>query len=651
MELMVADKMETQKKSGPPVSSPVVQTLSRVCMGLLPLLSILWGLQISGYLGIPLFKEQFLSVMLGLALCAIFLMHRASKIKGGRVPWHDAFFSVLSLGTLFYVAYDYRRFQIEFPYHTMEMLIIGIIIVVMVLEGLRRTTGKVLFIIVLCFIAYGLVGHLVPQPLTGRQVELRQLLIYLGLDSNAALGMPLNVATSIVILYIIFGEMIIQTGGSAFFMDLSMALLGQRRGGPAKLAVISSALFGTISGSAVSNVATTGIITIPLMKKTGYPDYQAGAIETVASTGGQLMPPVMGAAAFLMAQFLEISYAAVCVAAVIPAILYYFAAFVQVDLMAGKYQIISAEKEFPNLRNVLREGWHFAVPFVVLILTLFIMNVEAETSAIYAAAAIAIIGRFRSYKGKRIDLKGFISSFWQAGRTMLSLFVIVAAAGFVIGILNITAGSFVLTLFLIQMGGGSLFLLLLIAAVVSIILGMGMPTTGVYVLLAALVVPALVQSGVFPISAHLFIFYYGMMSMITPPVALAAYAAATISGADAMRIGYEAMRLGWVAFIIPFAFVISPTLILQGDLLGILIDCSTAFIGVYVVSVGMVGYFMKPLSPIMRMIILIAGFAAILPHAALTYGGYMNLVGVLLSCLVLVREYVVTVRLRAAMIH
>jgi len=224
------------------------------------------------------------------------------------------------------------------------------------------------------------------------------------------------------------------------------------------------------------------------MKKSGYQAYQAGAIETVASTGGQLMPPVMGAAAFLMAQFLEIGYAAVCIAAIIPAIMYYFTAFIQVDLIAAKNKIISSEKEYPRLLDVLKAGWHFIAPFVALILTLFIMNTEAEISAIYAAAVMAVLGSIFSYKGKKLNWKGFITSFWKGGQHHAVIVVIVAAAGFVIGILNITSGSFVLTLFLIKMGGGNLFVLLVIAAIISIILGMGMPTTGVYVILAALVV-------------------------------------------------------------------------------------------------------------------------------------------------------------------
>lgn len=638
---------ETKKDIGPPMN-PLVRRLSRLGLSLLTVLSILWALQISAYMGIALFKEQFLAVMLGIALCVIFLIYRANGAKGGKVPWYDLFFSALSLLTLFYVAYDYSRFQMEFPFHTLEMLIIGTIIVIAVMDGLRRVTGKVIFIIVLFFIAYALLGDLVPQPLTGRAVELKQLLIYLGLDSNAGMGMPLTVATTIVILYIFFGELIIHTGGGEFFMDLSMALLGRRRGGPAKVCVIASGLFGMISGSAVSNVATTGIITIPLMKNSGYEAHQSGAIETVAATGGQLMPPVMGAAAFLMAQFLEIGYAQVCIAAAIPAILYYFAAFVQVDLMAARRSVtsIESEKMYPTLRDVIRQGWHFAAPFIVLIITLFIMNVQAEVSAIYAAVTMAVLGSFRSYQGKKLNWNGLVTSFWKTGATMLSLFVIVVAAGFVIGILNITSGSFVLTLFLIQMGGGSLLFLLIMAAVISIILGMGMPTTGVYVILAALVAPAIVQSGVAPISAHLFIFYFGMMSMITPPVALAAYAAATIAKADPMRIGFQAMRLGWTAFIIPFMFVMSPTLLFEGDFLPVVIDCSTVLVGVYIVSVAMIGYFMRDLDPITRILMFMAGFAAVLPGSALHYGYIFNIVGVLGSCLILGREYIVTQRLR-----
>ena len=618
---------------------PVIRYLSYSCAGLMSVLSILWGLQVNAYLGIPLFKEQFLAVMLGLVLCAIFLTVRFNGKKGGAVPWFDAVLAGLSIATMFYIAFDYRRFQIEFPYGPLDMVIIGTLVVVLVLEGLRRTVGKALFFIVIFFIAYGLVGHLVPSPFTGRYSRIDNLLVYLGFDANAALGLPLTVATSIVLPFIIFGKLIVKTGGGEFFLDLAMAIMGRRRGGAAKISVISSALFGSISGSAVSNVATTGVMTIPLMTRSGYSRLQAGAIETIASTGGQFMPPIMGAAAFLMAEFLEIAYAEVVIAGLVPALLYYLAVFAQVDLVAARYKITVTQEDLPLTRDVLKKGWHFIVPFLAMLYCLFILNLEAEIAALYASVAIIAGGSIRAYKGIKLSIFNVFSSIWEAGLTMLSLIIIVTAAGFVIGILNISSGGFVLTMFMIQLGGGQLFVLLTIAAIICIILGMGMPTSGVYVLLAALVVPGLVEVGVLPLSAHMFILYFGMMSMITPPIALAAFAAATISGASPMKTGFESMRLGWVAYVVPFLFVLSPTLLLRGDPGQIILNVFTAFVGVYIVSVSVVGYFTRRLNAVHRIVIALAGLLAMVPDTTFPFGGFISIAGALLGALMLGSEF------------
>jgi TRAP transporter 4TM/12TM fusion protein len=540
---------------------------------------------------------------------------------------------------MFYIAFDYRRFQIEFPYGPLDMVIIGTLVVVLVLEGLRRAVGKVLFFIVIFFIVYGLLGHLVPSPFTGRYSRIDNLLIYLGFDANAALGLPLTVATSIVLPFIIFGKLIVKTGGGEFFLDLAMAIMGRRRGGAAKISVISSALFGSISGSAVSNVATTGVMTIPLMTRSGYSRLQAGAIETIASTGGQFMPPIMGAAAFLMAEFLEIAYAEVVIAGLVPALLYYLAVFAQVDLVAARDKITVTQEHLPLTRDVLKGGWHFIVPFLVMLYCLFILNFEAEIAALYASVAIIAGGSIRAYKGIKLSISNVFSCLWEAGLTMLSLIIIVTAAGFVIGVLNISSGGFVLTMFMIQLGGGQLFILLTIAAIICIILGMGMPTSGVYVLLAALVVPGLVEVGVLPLSAHMFILYFGMMSMITPPIALAAFAAATISGASPMKTGFESMRLGWTAYVVPFLFVLSPTLLLRGDPGQIILNVFTAFVGVYIVSVAVVGYFTRRLNAVHRIVIAIAGLLAMLPDTTFPFGGLISVAGALLGALILGSEF------------
>ena len=621
-----------------PMMAPGVRRTVWLLAGLMPFLSILWGLQVAPEMGIALFKEQYLAIILGLSLGSIFLTKPFARGKRGSLPWYDGALALLSIGTLFFIAYDYQRFQLDFPYQTVEMLVIGGLVFALVMEALRRATGWVLFTIVLLFMGYALVGHLVPAPLTGRSNTLAELMPYLAFDTNAALGTPMSVAAVIVILFIFFGRLLVNSGCGEFFIDLATAGMGRRRGGSAKVSVMASALFGSISGSAISNVATTGVITIPLMRRSGYTNTQAGAIETIASTGGQLMPPIMGAAAFLMAEFLEIPYAEVVLAALIPAVFYYFAVFVQVDLIAARGNIKVIEKDLPKVSAVLKAGWHFLIPFAVLLFALFYLNAEAEIAALYAAIAIIGGGLLKSYNGRKLRPGQVVSAFSEAGLAMLELIIIVAAAGIVIGILNITSGGFALTLFLVQMGGSNLALLLAISAGVCILLGMGMPTSGVYVLLAALVAPALIETGIDRLAAHMFILYFGMMSMITPPIALAAFAAATISGAKPMQTGFESMKLGWVAYIVPILFVLSPSLIMNGETGDIVFNTATAVAGVYVVSVAVVGYFARPLPAALRTVLVVAGLAAMMPQSVHALGTVISLAGIGVALLILGRE-------------
>jgi TRAP transporter 4TM/12TM fusion protein len=543
------------------------------------------------------------------------------------------------LAACFYISWNYEWFLLNAAYTPPLMLGLGVVMVVLVMEGLRRVSGWALFSIVIVFMIYGLLAHLVPPPLTGTRTDTEQLAIYLAFDTNALIGIPLGVATTIVVIFIFMGQVLFNTGGGEFFTDIATATMGRRRGGAAKISVVASALFGSISGSAISNVTTTGVVTIPLMVKSGYTDVDAGAIEANASTGGQFMPPIMGAAAFLMAEFLEMDYADVVIAALIPALLYYFAIFVQVDLVAARDRIKFIADQLPRARTVLAEGWHFILPFAALLYALYGMHVEAEIAALYAIITIMVLGMFRSYKGKRMDLRNFCASFWDAGIATTNLVLIVAAAGFVIGILNKSGGGFALTLFLVKLGGGNLYILLLLAAFICIVLGMGMPTTGVYVLLAAVVAPSLIEAGVAKLSAHMFILYFGMMSMITPPIALAAFAASSISRADPMRTGYAAMRMGWVAYVIPFLFVLSPTLIMVGTTWTIALNVVTATVGVFTGSVAVVGYFTRPLGITTRIMLAIGGLAAVFPDSAIGAGGIVDIAGIALSVAILGREF------------
>jgi TRAP transporter 4TM/12TM fusion protein len=626
-----------------PRSAPATPALwlARLCGALFVALSIGWAFQVPSRLGISVYKEQFLLLCLGLAGAVVFLTTRYDRRKTNTAPLYDWALALLTLGVTFYISWEYEWFLLNAAYKPPLMLVLGTIVIVLVMDGLRRVSGWVLFSIVIVFMVYALIAHLVPAPLTGTRTDIDQLALYLAFDTNALIGIPLGVATTIVVIFIFMGQVLFNTGGGEFFTDIATATMGRRRGGAAKVSVVASALFGSISGSAISNVTTTGVVTIPLMKKSGYSDVDAGAIEANASTGGQFMPPIMGAAAFLMAEFLEMDYADIVIAAIIPALLYYFAIFVQVDLVAARERIKFVAAQLPRTRIVLAEGWHFIVPFAVLLYSLYVMHAEAEIAALYAVATIMVLGVVRRYKGRRMDLRNFAASFWDAGIATTELVMIVAAAGFVIGILNKSGGGFALTLFLVKLGGGNLYVLLLMAAIICIVLGMGMPTTGVYVLLAALVAPSLIEAGVAKLSAHMFILYFGMMSMITPPIALAAFAAASISRADPMRTGYAAMRMGWVAYVIPFLFVLSPTLIAVGTPWMIVLNVATATVGVYVASVAMVGFFTRPLGAVTRILLGVGGLAAVFPDTAVGLHGVIDGAGIVLSAILLGREYLV----------
>jgi TRAP transporter 4TM/12TM fusion protein len=618
---------------------PPALWLARLCGALFVALAIIWAFQVPSRLGISVYKEQFLLLCLGLAGAVVYLTIRYDRRKNNTPPVYDWALALVMLAVTFYISWYYEWFLLNAAYTPTLMLVLGPIVVVLVMEGLRRVSGWVLFSIVILFMIYALVAHLVPAPLTGTRTDIDQLAIYLAFDTNALIGIPLGVATTIVVIFIFMGQALFNTGGGEFFTDIASATMGRRRGGAAKVSVVASALFGSISGSAISNVTTTGVVTIPLMKKSGYSDVDAGAIEANASTGGQFMPPIMGAAAFLMAEFLEMDYADIVIAALIPALLYYFAIFVQVDMVAARDRIKFVAEQLPDARTVLAQGWHFIVPFAVLLYALYAMHVEAEIAALYAVGAIMALGAVRSYKGRRMNLRNFCASFWDAGIATTELVLIVAAAGFVIGILNKSGGGFALTLFLVQLGGGNLYILLLLAAVICIVLGMGMPTTGVYVLLAALVAPSLIGAGVAKLPAHMFILYFGMMSMITPPIALAAFAASSISRADPMKTGYAAMRMGWVAYVIPFLFVLSPTLLMVGTPWMIALNICTATVGVFAASVAVVGFFTRPLNPVIRALLGIGGLAAVFPDTAVGLHGIIDGTGILLSAAILLREY------------
>lgn len=615
----------------------------------LPLLALAWALELFRTVGLSLFAEQVLMGILALALPLAFLTLQAGK--GSRkpdapVPVYDVCAAILGFTAAAYVAINYGRIFETLYERPLDATIAGAILIVLVLEALRRATGNFLAIVVALFLVYALVGHLVPGELQGRQVALDRLIVYLSMDSNAMLGMPLMVTATIVIMFILFGSILTASGGGQFFSDLSMASMGRYRGGSAKIAIVASALFGSISGSAVANVASTGVITIPLMKQTGFRNRIAGAVEAVASTGGQLMPPVMGAAAFLMAELLQIGYGQVIIAALVPALIYFLAVFVQVDLIAARDGISAIpDDQIPNGRTVFRRGCYFIVPFAVLIAALFWWGLRPGEAAFWAIASLLPLGIALRYEGHGLNPTSLWNCLCSSGRIVVDIVLIGAAAGMIIGVLNITSLGFALTLSLIDFAGGSLFVLLVMSAALSVLLGMGMPTVGVYILLATLIAPSLIELGVEPMGAHLFVLYFGMMSMITPPVAIAAFTASVIADAPPVTTAVRAVGLAWTAFVVPFVFVFEPTILLNGNLDAIFVDILRLALGVWIFSGSLVGQLFAPLNRIKQTAYGLIGILALLPQPALPDAAWILWATLAMAVVCLVWDFATSRRL------
>ena len=595
------------------------------------------------------FHEQYIGLFLALSLGAIFLLIPGSKRHVQRIPWYDSLAAALGLFVGFYVFVKFPEISNSLGDIYTERVILGAITVILLAEACRRLVGWPLVIIASIFIFYAFFAYLFPGDFYGRGWSIGRLATYLYLDANGIIGQPLQIGASIVLVFVLFGEALYAIGGAAFLSDFALAVMGRFRGGQAKIAIVSSSLFGNISGSAVANVVVDGAFTIPMMKKAGYPAPVAAAIEAVASTGGQIMPPVMGAAAFLIAEYLAIPYAQVALAALVPALLYYIVLFIQVDLLAARNGIYGMPPaELPKLLPVLRRSAGFLVPLSVLIIWMFFLNRRPEEAGLLAVASALIVG-FLS-PAVKLGTRELLNILINTGRGMLEIAAITGLAGVVIGVLQLTGLGFTLTLTLLNVGQNSAILLLILTAIVSIILGMGMPTTAVYVLLAVLVAPGLSKVGILPIAAHLFIFYFGMLSMVTPPVCLASYAAASIGKTDPIRTGWEAMRLCAIAYVVPFLFVFSPALLLIGSWHAVVISIATAIVGAVLLGIGLVGYLFRPIGVIKRLLFLVAAAGLLIP--VVETGTYTNLTwainagGLLLAVIMVFIEWLARSRQR-----
>lgn len=516
---------------------------------------------------------------------------------------------------------------------TMDV-IVSCVAVLLVLESCRRSLGAAMPIIAVIFIVYAMLGNL-PGFLQHRAIDVEWLSTHLFLTTEGVFGTTIGASATTVFLFVLFGAALEKTGGGEFFLQLAYSVCGRYRGGTAKVAVVGSGLMGMISGSAVANVAGVGSIAIPLMKQTGYSSDDAGAIEAVSASGGLIMPPVMGAAAFIMAENLGVPYSEIILAAALPATLYYMAILFSVDFIAGRQGLVGMPKDqLPKFRAVMKEGYLYIIPMLILIYFICIAKTSAQRAAFWGFVSIVVLYAIRKILQEK-DVRGFckmiLDILIDGSRQAVSIIAACACAGIIVGVISLTGLGLTLSSALVDLAGGSLFLLLLYTAIACIILGMGLPVTACYIILAVLAAPAIVNLGVPAIAAHLFVMYYGVLSNITPPVALASYVAAGISKSKPLNVAVTSCKMSVVLFVLPFMFIYQPVLILQEVQAVTLISALvTSVVGVIAISAGSQRYLLRNASLLECLMLLVGGFCMLYPESISDVVGIVLFVAVVL---------------------
>lgn len=590
----------------------LILVLSAVCISV----NQLFYLKLFGFS--PIF-EAYLYYLLASFLPLAFLIWPARKSEDvQKVQWYDVLLFIIALVFPIYLGINGERVVLMGWETNAPMLptVGSILLWIVILEGVRRVAGLVLMLVCLFFSIFPIFAGNVPISfLQGISFDFVSTATNHIMSHNSILGVPMKTMGSLLIGFLIFGAVLVNTGGGDFFFKLAQSLFGNQRGGTAKVSVIGSAFFGMLSGSAVSNVVTTGSMTIPAMKKSGFKNHYAGAVEATASTGGTITPPIMGSAAFIMASFLAIPYAEIALAAAIPAALFFIGVLFQVDGYAAKNNLVGTPKsELPSFWTTFKEGWIYIFATILLVYLIFVSKNEAQ--APYYVSLFLILGTFLR-KETRMNLEKAKQLILDGGKLMAEITTILAAVGFIVGALSITGVAFAFSRELIAVAGGSALLILIAGAVTSFILGMGMTVSAVYIFLAVIMAPALVGLGFDPVAAHLYVIYWATVSYITPPVALAAYAASGIAKADPIRTGFTAMKLGAVKYFLPLFFVYNPALIGRAESFEIIVTAIFALLGVWWLSSSMEGYLigLGNLSNIfLRVVVGVAGLLAFFPH-------------------------------------
>ncbi|MDH1698866.1 TRAP transporter permease [Acinetobacter johnsonii] len=511
---------------------------------------------------LPELIQRSAHVAIGLVL--IFLLYPARQSSSRQsIPWLDWLLALAALATFLYLWKEYQAIMTTrggIP-NTLD-IVFAILAVVLVVEGARRVMGWMLPILGLVFLSYPFFSHYdwVPDRLLTRPYSISDIFGQMYLKTEGLYSSAIGASVTFIFLFILFGAFLAKSGMGKLFNDLAMALAGHKQGGPAKVAVISSGFMGSINGTAVANVVGTGSFTIPLMKKIGYHKNFAGAVEASASVGGQILPPVMGASAFIMAETTGVSYGTIALAATLPALLYYLGVMAQVHFRAGKDNLKGVPKaDLPRVKDVLKERGHLLIPIVALVFFLF-QSIPVSYAAVYTIVLTVIVASFR--KSTRMGFKEILEALSDGAKQSLSVMAACAVVGIIIGVVSLTSFGSVMTSSIMSIGAGSLFLTLFFTMIASMILGMGLPSIPAYIITATMAAPALANFDIPTLVAHMFVFYFGLFANITPPVALAAFAGAGIAGGDPMRTGFQALKLSLAGFIVPFLFVYNPAMLM-----------------------------------------------------------------------------------------
>ena len=554
------------------------------------------------------------SIHVSMMLVLTFLMYPMCKKSSSTTPSIlDWILVALSLAAPIYISTDYQGFVERAGNANTTDMIMATLLVALVLEASRRVSGNVLSLLSLVFIAYGIFGRSMPGMFMHRGYDWTSLSNHFFANTEGIYGTSVNVAASYIFLFILFGAVMSKSGMGQLFNDLALALAGHTKGGPAKVSVIASGFLGSINGSAVANVVTTGAFTIPLMKKTGYSKEFAGAVESAASVGGQLLPPIMGAAAFIMAEMLGVKYSNIIVWAAIPALLYYLGIIIQVQLRASKDGLVGLPKDqLPVLKTVLNARGHLLLPVFFLLYMLFFSGTTVVYSAVLTIVVTIVVAQLK--KDTRMSVKDMVDALANGAKQTVSVAIACACVGIIIGVCSKTGFGLTMANTIIALGGTSILFTLVFTMITCMILGMGLPSIPAYIITAAIAAPALAKLGIAPAAAHMFSFYYAMFANLTPPVALASFAAAGLSGGDPMKTGVASVKLAIAGFIVPFMFVFSPQLMLINTTLAEgAWTAVTACIGVFMLAVAVEGYFCAKVAAWLRLVILVGALGLMNP--------------------------------------